>query len=79
MDLQLFVKKFEQQFDEVEPNTLTPDTKFRDIEEWSSLNVLLVISMIDSYYSVTISGDDIKSATTIQDIFNITSQKVVVS
>ena len=55
MDKQIFLQHFEAQFDEVEPNSLTMEQSFKDIEEWSSLNALLIIAMVDSEYDVTLT------------------------
>lgn len=71
MDQKEFLNNFELQFDEVEAGTLTMNTKFREIPEWGSLNALLIIAMVDSDYDVTITGDNIKSSETIEDIYNL--------
>lgn len=70
-----FLKNFEEQFDEVEPNSLTMETEFRDIEEWSSLNALLIVAMADTEYGVTLTGDDILKAKTINDLYEVVQSK----
>jgi acyl carrier protein len=75
MSLQEFVKNFEDQFDDVEPNSMEPDTVFREVEEWSSLTALSIIAMVDAEYGVALSGDDIKNSNTIQDVFEIVGSK----
>lgn len=75
MELQEFVKNFEAQFDEVEPGTMTPETEFQNVEEWSSLNALLIIAMINANYNVTLNGEEIKAATTVADVFNLVESK----
>ncbi|WP_242135036.1 acyl carrier protein [Aestuariivivens marinum] len=69
MELAQFVKDFELQFEEVEPNSITPDTIFRDIDEWSSLMALVIIAMADENYNVKLTGDDIRNSKTVKDIF----------
>lgn len=56
-----FVSNFAAQFDETEESVFTPETRFREIEEWSSLVALSVIAMVDEEYDVTLKGDDIKN------------------
>lgn len=76
MELNEFIENFANQFDDTEASVFTPETKFRDLDEWSSLIALSVIAMIDEEYDVTINGEDMKSATTVQDLFNIVNSRV---
>jgi acyl carrier protein len=69
--IQKFVEDFKSQFEETESTLFTSETRFRDIEEWSSLMALSIIAMIDGEYKVKISGDDIRNSQTIQDLFDI--------
>lgn len=70
MELNQFIKNFEELFDEVETNSIKADTKFRDLEEWSSLNALALIAMVDENYDKKITGEQIKNSTTVEDLFN---------
>jgi acyl carrier protein len=71
MELQEFIEKIAEQFDDPEPENLKADTEFKNLEEWSSMIALSVIAMIDDEYGVTIKGNDIRSAKTIEDLYNI--------
>ena len=75
MDINTFVENFAGQFDDTDPSAFTPETKFRELDEWSSLIALSIIAMVDEEYEVTLKGDDIKNAQTIQDIFNAVQAK----
>lgn len=70
MDIASFIENFAGQLDETPADQIKPETVFRDIPEWSSLIALSVIAMADEEYGVTLKGDDIKGAVTVQDIFN---------
>lgn len=70
MDINAFVDNFAGQFDDTPADKIKPETNFRDLDEWSSLIALSIIAMVDEEYGVTLKGDDIKNATTVQDIFN---------
>ena len=70
MDINTFIDNFAGQFDETARDRFAPETKFREIDEWSSLIALSIIAMVDEEYAVTLKGDDIKNAQTIQDVFN---------
>lgn len=75
MDINTFIDNFAGQFDETPADQFKPETKFREIDEWSSLIALSIIAMVDEEYEVTLKGDDIKNAQTIQDIFNTVQSK----
>jgi acyl carrier protein len=75
MELNNFVRDFAELFEETDINFFKAGTKFRDIEEWSSLGALSVIAMADEKYEVRLTGDDIRNSLTIEDLFNIVKSK----
>ena len=75
MEISKFVQDFELLFDEVEAGSITKDTVFRDIDEWSSLLALVVIAMVDEEYEVKLTGDDIRTSVTVKDLFDKISVK----
>ena len=70
MEIKDFVQNFADQFDDTEANLFTAGTKFRELEEWSSLIALSVILMVDEEYGITIEGKDIENVGTIEELFN---------
>ena len=75
MEIKEFVEKFAEQFDETDASVFTPETKFRELDEWSSLLALSIIAMVDDEYDVTLKGDDIRGSETIEDLFNLVKSK----
>lgn len=75
MEIKEFVDNFAAQFDETDASVFTAETRFRDLEEWSSLIGLSIIAMVDEEYDVTLKGDDMRAAVTIQDLFNTVKAK----
>lgn len=75
MDIKTFVADFANQFDETELEEFTPETVYRDLDEWSSLNGLAILNMIDKKYGVKLTASDIKGTKTIQDVYNLTMSK----
>lgn len=75
MEIKEFVEKFAEQFDETDASVFTPETKFRELDEWSSLLALSIIAMVDDEYDVTLKGDDIRNSETVEDIFKIIESK----
>ena len=75
MDLQEFVAHFAEQFEETDASVFTPQTRYHELEEWSSLIGLSIIAMVDEEYDVAIKGNDVKSSVTIEDLFNIVKER----
>ena len=75
MEINEFVVNFAAQFDETDISEFSPSTEFRQLEEWSSLTVLSIIAMVDEIYKVKITGIDIKSLKTINDIYQFVLEK----
>lgn len=77
MELKAFVADFADQFDETELDEFKPETNYReDLDEWSSLNGLAILNMIDKKYGVKITASEIKETTTIEDVFNLVKSKM---
>lgn len=76
MDIKEFISNFAEQFDDLDANVLTPETEFKQLEDWNSLVALSVIAMIDEEYDVTLKGKDITGASTIEDLYNIVLSKL---
>ncbi len=66
-----FIKTLETEFDELEPGTLKPETKFTDLDEWSSMHSLIIIALIDTEYNVTITGEDLMGIKKVEELYNI--------
>ena len=75
MTLDEFVKAFAEEFDDTPAEDFKADTHFRELDEWSSLVALSIISMVDDNADVVITGADIRSCTTIEDLYNIVQSK----
>lgn len=75
MEIKEFIENFANQFDDTDASEIKAETNFRDLDEWSSLIALSVIAMVDEEYDVTLKGDDIKNATTVEDLFNTVKAK----
>ena len=71
MDLQKFIADFADQFDETDASEITAETKFHDLEEWSSLVAMGVIAMAKTQYSKSITGKDIRKCETVTDLYNL--------
>jgi acyl carrier protein len=75
MELNDFIGKVAEQFEETDASVFKAETKFKELEEWSSLTALSVIAMVDEIYDIRLKGDDIRGAVTIEDLFVIAKSK----
>ena len=75
MEIKEFVENFANQFDDTDPAEISASTNFHNLDEWSSLTALSIIAMVDEEYDVTLKGDDIKNAKTVEDLFNTVKAK----
>ena len=77
MEIYEFIKNFADQFDDTELEEFKPETNYReDLDEWSSLNGLAILNMIEKKYGVKITASEIKETTTIEDVFNLVKSKM---
>ena len=50
MELKVFIANFADQFEDTDPEEITAETKFHDLEEWDSLIALAVLNMTEKKY-----------------------------
>lgn len=75
MDINTFVDQVAEQFDDLGGAVVAAGSKFRDIPSWSSITALSIIAMVDEEYGVQLTGDDMRSSQTIEDVFNKVAAK----
>jgi len=75
MNEEKFLEDFANMFEITDPEDIKMDTDFRELEEWDSLIALSLIAMADEEYGVTLTGDDIRLAKTIADLFEKVKEK----
>lgn len=71
MDINSFVELIADQFVDTNPSVFKPETRFRELEEYSSLIALYIIGVVFEAYGVSLKSADMIGADTIQDLFNI--------
>lgn len=75
MELEKFVKDFANQLDETDPETISPDTVYKELDEWSSLIAFAVIAMVKVEYDKTLTGAEIRHCNTVEDLFDLVASK----
>ena len=70
MEIKDFIRNFADQLDDTDAAVLTPETEFRELDDWSSLAALSIIAMVDEEYGISIASETFEKAKTIQDLFD---------
>ena len=71
MSVNDFIGKVENEFEELKPGTLYPDSIIKEHVSWDSVNALIFIALINVEYSVEINAEDLVNSKTIQELYNI--------
>ena len=76
MNIKKFTELFAEQFEESDDVNFEGNTEFKQLDEWSSIMSLLIITMIKDNYNATINAKDIFNADIIDDLYKVVlSQK----
>ena len=46
--------------------------RFRELEDWSSMQALIVIAAVDEHFGVTLPEKDFRKAETFEDLYELT-------
>jgi len=71
MELIKFVNDFASEFVDTPQTVFNGGTNYKELTEWDSVLALSIISMIDDNYNKRISGAELRSCQTIQELYNI--------
>lgn len=75
LDINDFISKIESEFEDIIPGSVKPETKFREHFEWTSVNALVLFSMINVEYGITLTAEDLQKSVTVKDLFDIITEK----
>ena len=71
MEIKEFIEKFAEAIEVENVNALTAETEFHNLEEWSSLSVMLIIAFLDSEFDKQVGDKEIRQAVTIEDLYKL--------
>lgn len=71
MEIKEFIEKFAEAIEVENVENLTAETEFRQLDDWSSLSVMLLIAFFDDEFEKEIGDKEIKGCTTLQDLYNL--------
>ena len=55
---------------DMEFESVMDSKKFGKIDEWDSLQILSLISIVDEYFHIALSGDDLYGCASYEDLLN---------
>lgn len=71
MELKDFISKFAGVFEDTDTSLITKDTRYHELDEWSSLTGLLVIGMVLDEYGKNLKANDVRKGVTVEDLYNV--------
>ena len=71
MDIHSFIVQFAKAIEVEDIEALTPETEFHDLDEWTSLSVIIVIAFMDEQFDKQVNEVAIRKADTIQDLYDL--------
>lgn len=71
MEIKEFIEKFAEAIEVEDVDALTAETEFRELEEWSSLSIMLIIAFYDDEFDKQIGETTIKGCKTIEDLYKL--------
>lgn len=74
--MEKFIELFAEQFDDIDVALLKPETRFRELDGWTSLVALLVITMVDEEYGIVLPPEEMRKTQTIQELFDLVQSKL---
>lgn len=78
MLLEDFIKMVEAELADIIPGTIKPETVFKQLDAWNSMQALILIAMVDSEYGVTLTAENLNECITIADLFSFVQSKKTV-
>lgn len=70
-----FTNQLATEFEDVEPNTVFPDTHYRDIKNWSSMYALIIIAFVDANFDVQLNAENLKNTQSVRDLYEVVKEK----
>lgn len=75
MELNEFVEKFAEQFEDTDPEEITATTNYKELDEWSSLIGMMVIALVKTEMGKKVTGDDLKACQSVEALYNLIISK----
>ena len=71
MEKKEFIEKLADAIEVEDVERLSFDTVFKELDEWSSISVMMLIAFFDEEFDKQIGDGDILRSNTIEDLYNL--------
>lgn len=71
MNIEFLIKKIQEELDELDLESLAPNSVFTEIEGWNSLYGLILMALVSTEFDIELSGAQIQNLRTVEDLYNI--------
>jgi acyl carrier protein len=76
ISIEEFTVQLEAELEGMEKGTLQPDTKYHELDNWSSMYALFVIAYVDSCFDVQLNANDLKNTSTVRQLYEIVASRI---
>jgi len=70
-----FLDSLKEVLEVEDDDILTMDTNLKDLEEYDSLSVLVIVAMVDKKYKKQISSSDFEKVTTVNSLISLIGEE----
>lgn len=78
MNITDFIRKIEEEFEDLQPNTLQATDVLKEKFTWDSINALIFLAHVNVEYDVEINAEELIQSETVQDLYNLVHSKVLI-
>lgn len=75
-DLNSFIELMISLFRKSDNHSIDEETDIKLLDEWSSLQTMIIVNEIDKKYNVLLEADDFKNSDSLKHIFNLIQSKM---
>ncbi len=75
MNITDFIAKIEDEFEDIQPNSLVPTDVLAEKFTWDSINALIFLAHVNVEYDVEITAEELIKSKTVQDLYDLVEAK----
>ena len=76
MNIDDFIRKIEEEFEDLQPNVLSSSDVLKEKFTWDSINALIFLAHVNVEYDVELSAEELMKSETVQDLYDLVYSKV---
>lgn len=75
MNITDFIRKVEEEFEDIKTGSLKPEVKLREHFTWDSINALIFLAHVNVEYDVELTARELVKAETVNDLYKMVESK----